>query len=100
MQNLLTKIKQHKVVIAISTLAIIGFVVLIIVGICSEIAEIKTISFFILLEILLLFIIWVISQLLYKFQSVRIYLYNSFSNFILGLHLVAGMLVLGVYYTI
>ena len=100
MQKLLSKLKKRKGVIKIATLSAIGLIALIIFGVGSEIPEVKTISFFILFELLLLFIIWGISRLLYKFQSVRIFLYNSFSNFILGLHLVAGMLVLGVYYTI
>ena len=100
MQNLINKIKQHKVVCAISLSLVISFLSLIMIGICSEIPEIKTISFFILIELLVLFIIWCIVQLFYKFKSVQIYLYSSFSNFILGLHLVAGMLVLGVYYTL
>ena len=73
---------------------------LIIVGINTTIPAIKTISFFLIFEMLIVGILYVIVKYSSRFETLKKYCFKSISNFILGLHLSAGMIVLGVYFTV
>jgi hypothetical protein len=63
-------------------------------------AAIKTIAFFVLIEVLILAIVGIAGLFCYRNEKLQEIVRHSFSNFILGIHLCAGMLVLGVYFTI
>jgi len=96
LKNIITKlISNYKIILLLSSIVFFLYV-----GIGSHIPEIKTVSFFLSFELLILFIALVAARIVYHFKNIRLFLYNSFSNFILGLHIIAGMIVLGVYFTV
>ena len=87
---------EHKIPVIILLLGLV-FVVL---GVHTATAEIKTIAIFCLFELIIIAIIFLIVDYAEKLVAIRTIVYKTLSNFILGLHLTAGMIVLGVYFTL
>jgi hypothetical protein len=95
-KEIIHKIKSKKIFAILISVTLI----LISIGIQTSIPEIKTLSFFILLEMLVIAVALITALTMYRTNIAKFYLQNSFSNFILGLHIAAGMIVLGVYFTV
>jgi hypothetical protein len=74
-------------------------IAILLIGIIFGGAGIKTICFFLLLELIIIVIAVSTSYFVLKIDSIKYYLYNSLNQFILGLHICAGLVVLGVYFT-
>jgi hypothetical protein len=81
-------------------LTVFAFMACNLIGIMLGSAEVKTMCFFLLFETLVLITVWFTAFVVSYINEIRSYLYNSFSHLILGAHIAAGMLVLGVYFTL